>query len=173
MYGPFSLDLFIIGSVGGDILNYSRARNEQMVSNFDNQAMTVTNRAQTRLKPDGVDINNIDDVELINPGTNIPRFDNGGENRNHYMSSRWIENGTYVRLQNIKFSYNLPQTILSKVKIANVQVYANIQNLVTITNYKGLDPQIGSFNQSALMQNVDMGRYPAPRVYTFGINVDF
>ncbi len=172
-YGPFSLDLFIIGSIGGDILNYSRARNEQMIGNFDNQSMTVVNRARTQLKPDGLDINNIDDVELINPETNMPRFDNGGENRNHYMSSRWIEDGTYVRLQNVKFSYNLPQTLLSKVKIANMQVYANIQNLATFTKYKGLDPQIGSFNQSALMQNVDMGRYPAPRVYTFGINVDF
>lgn len=172
-YGPFSLDLFIIGSVGGDILNYSRARNEQMIGNFDNQSMTVVNRARTQLKPDGLDLNNINDIELINPGTNMPRFDNGGENRNHYMSSRWIEDGTYVRLQNVKFSYNLPQALLSKVKIANMQVYANIQNLATFTKYKGLDPQIGSFNQSALMQNVDMGRYPAPRVYTFGINVDF
>jgi hypothetical protein len=172
-YGPFGLDLFIIGSVGGDILNYSRARNEQMIGNFDNQSMTVTNRARTQLKPDGIDINNIDDVELINPGTNMPRFDNGGENRNHYMSSRWIEDGTYVRLQNIRFSYNLPQTLINKVKLSNVQVYANIQNLTTITKYKGLDPQIGAFNQSALMQNVDMGRYPAPRVFTFGINVDF
>lgn len=172
-YGPFSLDLFIIGSIGGDILNYSRARNEQMIGNFDNQSMTVVNRARTQLKPDGLDVNNINDVELINPETNMPRFDNGGENRNHYMSSRWIEDGTYVRLQNVKFSYSLPQALLSKVKIANMQVYANIQNLATFTNYKGLDPQIGSFNQSALMQNVDMGRYPAPRVYTFGINVDF
>ncbi|HRJ30809.1 MAG TPA: TonB-dependent receptor [Cyclobacteriaceae bacterium] len=172
-YGPFTLDLFIIGSVGGDILNYSRARNEQMVGNFDNQSMSVINRARTQLKPDGININNIDDVELINPGTNIPRFDNGGENRNHYMSSRWIEDGTYVRLQNARFSYNLPKTLINKVKIANVQVYANIQNLATITKYKGLDPQIGAFNQSALMQNVDMGRYPAPRVFTFGVNVDF
>ncbi|MBX2944845.1 MAG: TonB-dependent receptor [Cyclobacteriaceae bacterium] len=172
-YGPFSLDLFIIGSVGGDILNYSRARNEQMIGNFDNQSMSVINRARTQLKPNGVNINNIDDVELVNPETNMPRFDNGGENRNHYMSSRWIEDGTYVRLQNVRFGYTLPKALTNKAKITNVQVYANIQNLATITKYKGLDPQIGAFNQSALMQNVDMGRYPAPRVFTFGINVDF
>ncbi|MBX2963348.1 MAG: TonB-dependent receptor [Cyclobacteriaceae bacterium] len=172
-YGRFSLDVFLIGSIGGDILNYSRARNEQMTSNFDNQSMTVKDRAQTQLRPGGTNINNIDDVELINPGTNIPRFDNGYENHNHYMSTRWIEDGTYVRIQNLKLGYNLPEMIARKVKLTGVQVYANIQNLATFTKYKGLDPQIGAFNQSALMQNVDMGRYPTPRVYTFGINVDF
>lgn len=89
------------------------------------------------------------------------------------MSTRWIEDGTYVRLQNLKLAYTLPVSVMEKIKLSRVQFYANIQNLLTITDYKGLDPQIGAFNQSPLMQNVDMGRYPAPRVYTFGINVDF
>ncbi len=172
-YGPFTLDVFIIGAVGGDILNYSRARNEQMVSNFDNQAMTVLNRARTQLKEGGTDINIIDHVELINPETNIPRFDNGGENRNHFMSSRWIEDGTFVRIQNVKLAYTLPLAITQKVKIDRAQVYVNVQNAATFTNYSGLDPQIGAFNQSSLQQNVDMGRYPSPRVFTFGINLDF
>lgn len=172
-YGPFALDVYFIGSIGGDILNYSRARNEQMLGIFDNQSMTVMNRAQTRLVEGGTDQNNIDHVELINPTTNIPRFDNGAENNNHYMSTRWIEDGTYVRLQNLKLAYTLPVSVIEKIKLSRVQFYANVQNLLTITDYKGLDPQIGAFNQSPLMQNVDMGRYPAPRVYTFGINVDF
>ncbi len=173
-YGPFSLDVFVIGTIGGDILNYSRARNEQMVGIFDNQAMSVQNRAQTQLKPgEGTDINNIDHVELINPNTNMPRFDNGAENFNHHMSSRWIEDGTFVRLQNVKLAYTLPVAMTQKARISRVQVYANIQNLATFTKYSGLDPQVGAFNQSSLMQNVDMGRYPIPRVYTFGVNVDF
>lgn len=172
-YGPLSLDVFVIGSIGGDILNYSRARNEQMTGNFDNQSMTVRNRARTQLIAGGTNINNIDEVELINPGTNMPRFDNGYENHNHYMSNRWIEDGTYVRIQNVKLAYTLPRSITSKAKISRLQVYTNIQNLATFTKYKGLDPQIGAFNQSSLQQNVDMGRYPSPRVYTFGVNVDF
>jgi len=172
-YGPFSLDLFFSGSIGGDILNYSRARNEQMVGNFDNQSMTVINRAQTQLIEGGTDINDINQVELINPNTNMPRFDNGTENHNHYMSTRWIEDATYVRLQNIRLAYTLPSSLVSKAKISRVQVYTNIQNLLTFTNYSGLDPQIGAFNQDPTMQNVDMGRYPSPRVYTFGLNIDF
>lgn len=173
-YGPFSLDAYIIGSIGGDILNYSRARNEQMIGNFDNQAVTVQNRARTRLiDPETGNANNIDDVELINPDTDMPRFDNGGENSNHYMSSRWIEDGSYVRIQNVKLAYTLPRAITEKVRITRFQVYANVQNVATFTNYSGLDPQIGAFNQEPMRQSIDMGRYPSPRVYTFGVNVDF
>jgi hypothetical protein len=172
-YGPFSLDVFMIGSIGGDILNYSRARNEQMISNFDNQSLTVQNRARTQLKVGGTNLNNIDDVELINPETNMPRFDNGGENFNHYMSTRWLEDGTYVRIQNLKLAYSLPASLIGKARITRLQVYTNIQNLATFTKYSGLDPQIGAFNQSSLQQNIDMGRYPSPRVYTFGVNLDF
>jgi TonB-linked SusC/RagA family outer membrane protein len=172
-YGPLALDVYIIGAVGGDILNYSRARNEQMIGNFDNQSVTVKNRARTRLIEGGSDINNIDHVELINPETNMPRFDNGGENFNHYMSTRWIEDGTYMRIQNVKLAYTFPSAWMEKARISRLQVYANIQNLLTITDYTGLDPQIGAFNQSSLRQNIDMGRYPTPRVYTFGLNLDF
>tara|TARA_Y100000310_G_C20700347_1_gene829140 strand:- start:1983 stop:5141 length:3159 start_codon:yes stop_codon:yes gene_type:complete len=172
-YGPFRLDAYVIGSVGGDILNYSRARNEQMVGNFDNQSVTVQNRARTQLIEGGTDINNINDVELINPETDMPRFDNGAENYNHYMSTRWIEDGTYVRLQNVKVSYELPANLIQTVRMARFQVYANIQNVATFTNYSGLDPQIGAFNQEPMRQNIDMGRYPSPRVYTIGVNVDF
>jgi hypothetical protein len=168
-----ALDVYIIGAVGGDILNYSRARNEQMIGNFDNQSVTVKNRARTRLIEGGSDINNIDHVELINPETNMPRFDNGGENFNHYMSTRWIEDGTYMRIQNVKLAYTFPSAWMEKARISRLQVYANIQNLLTITDYTGLDPQIGAFNQSSLRQNIDMGRYPTPRVYTFGLNLDF
>jgi TonB-dependent starch-binding outer membrane protein SusC len=172
-YGPLSLYVQVIGTIGGDILNYSRARNEQMITTFDNQSRTVVNRARTQLKEGGTDINNIDHIELVNPDTDIPRFDNGAENFNHHLSTRWIEDGTFVRVQNLRLSYQIPGAALSKIKISRAQVFGNIQNVATLTKYKGLDPQIGSFNQSSLMMNVDMGRYPSPRVFTLGVNIDF
>ncbi|MEP0367411.1 MAG: TonB-dependent receptor [Cyclobacteriaceae bacterium] len=172
-YGNLVLDVYVIGSVGGDILNYSRARNEQMLSNFDNQSRTVINRAKTQLVEGGTDFNNINDVELVDPSVQIPRFDNGAENFNHFMSTRWIEDGTYARIQNVKLSYRLPAAWTQKVRISNMLVYLNVQNVVTFTNYSGLDPQIGSFDQSARQLNVDMGRYPVPRVYTVGVKLDF
>ena len=171
--GPFTLDAFVVGSIGGDILNYTRARGEAMTGNFANQNVSVRDRARTQLVEGGTDINNIDDVELVNPGTNMPRFDNGAENQNHVMSSRWIEDGSYVRIQNIKLTYNLPQNLANVIKMQRVQVYANVQNVATFTEYSGLDPVIGAFNQDPRRQNWDLGRYPAPRIYTLGLNIDF
>jgi hypothetical protein len=172
-YGPFSLDVFLIGSIGGDILNYSRVRSEQMLSNYDNQSVTVQNRARTQLAEGGTDLNNINHLELVDPTGTMPRFDNGGDNNNHYMSSRWIEDGTYVRIQSIQLGYTLPASLVRKAKMTRLQIYANVQNAATFTKYSGLDPQIGAFNQSPLQQNVDIGRYPLARVYTLGVNVDF
>jgi TonB-dependent starch-binding outer membrane protein SusC len=172
-YGPFSLDVFVIGTVGGDILNYSRVRNEQMLANYDNQSVTVQNRARTQLAEGGTDPDNIYHLELVDPTGTMPRFDNGGDNNNHYMSDRWIEDGTYVRIQNIQLGYTLPSSLVRKAKMSRFQVYASVQNAATFTKYTGLDPQIGAFNQSPLQQNVDIGRYPLARVFTFGVNVDF
>jgi hypothetical protein len=52
-------------------------------------------------------------------------------------------------------------------------VYANLQNIALWTNYSGYDPEIGAFNQSSLVQNVDMGRYPTPKMVTVGLDLDF
>ncbi len=173
-YGPFTLDVYLIGTVGGDILNYSRARVESMLDNYSNQSVTVQDRARTELiDPELGDPDNPDDLRLINPNGTMPRFDNGGENNNHVKSDRWIEDGTFVRIQNIKLSYRLPSKMTQKAKMSNVLVYANVQNPFVFTNYSGLDPQVGAFEQNPLFQNVDMGRYPTPTVYTMGVTIDF
>lgn len=172
-FGPLTLDVFVMGAIGGDVLNYSRARNEQMLSNFDNQSRSVINRARTQLVEGGTDFNDINDVELVDPNATIPRFDNGAENFNHFMSTRWVEDGSFVRIQNIKLGYKLPDQWMRKVKASNTMLYINVQNVATFTEYSGLDPQIGSFNQNPRLQNVDLGRYPAPRVYTLGLKLDF
>lgn len=172
-FGNLSIDVYVLGSVGGDILNYARARNESMINNFNNQSRSVINRARTRLVEGGTDINDINDVELIDPTTEIPRFDNGGENFNHVMSSRWIEDGTYIRIQNVKLSYRFPSNLTRKIKMSDLMVYVNVQNVATFTEYTGLDPQIGSFDQNPQLRNLDLGRYPTPRVYTVGVKLDF
>lgn len=57
--------------------------------------------------------------------------------------------------------------------MANCKLYFNAQNVYTFTGYSGLDPEIGSYNQQVGLSNVDMGRYPSPRVYTLGANITF
>ena len=61
---------------------------------------------------------------------------------------------------------------LQKVKIENLRVYFNVQNLWTITGYKGYDPEVGAYNQGVLLRGVDYARYPSQRIYTFGLNLN-
>jgi outer membrane receptor protein involved in Fe transport len=89
------------------------------------------------------------------------------------ISDRFVEDGSYIRLQNLSLGYNLPAGIIRKVKLNRARLYANVQNLLTITKYKGFDPEIGANNQRATLMGVDMGRYPTPRTVTFGVNLEF
>lgn len=173
-YGPVQLSVYLTGSYGGDVLNFSKVRNEEMASIYNNQSSRVVNRARIELiDPVNGSYENIGDVRLTNPDTDIPRFSQTDNNTNDRMSDRWIEDGSYIRIQSVKISYNLPNRWLSKVKMSNMNVYANGQNLFFFTKYTGYDPEIGAFNQDPLMQNIDMGRYPTPRVITVGTNITF
>ncbi|MCC6460404.1 MAG: TonB-dependent receptor [Saprospiraceae bacterium] len=172
-FGPLDLIVYLNGSYGGEILNYSRVAIEGMTNVYANQAATVFNRAQYLLyDPSGSDLDPAN-VYLANPGTDIPRPTTTDNNRNNRMSDRFIEDGSYLRIQNIRLGYTLPRTLTTKFRVERLRVYANAQNVKTFTNYSGYDPEIGAFNQDPLLQNVDMGRYPSPRTFTFGIDVDF
>jgi TonB-linked SusC/RagA family outer membrane protein len=171
--GPFDMSIYLQGSYGAEILNYSRVGIEGQTSPYSNQAATVDNRARYQLLDPGGETTDPDNVVLANPGTDMPRFATNDVNRNNRMSDRFIEDGSYLRIQNVSLAYTLPSSITQKVRIQRLRIYVNAQNLYTFTNYSGYDPEIGAFNQNARMQNVDMGRYPTPRMFIFGIDVDF
>ena len=172
-YKGFDLAVFFYGSIGGDILNYARVITEGQTSIFNNQAQTVANNAKfLLLDPNGSDLDP-SNVVLANPDATIPRFSTNDVNRNNRMSTRFLEDATFVRIQNVSFGYTLPAALTNKIKVERLKVYVNVQNLHTFTNYSGYDPEIGAFGQDALLQNVDMGRYPMPRTFTIGANIDF
>ncbi|PKQ69449.1 hypothetical protein BZG01_00520 [Labilibaculum manganireducens] len=165
-YKNFELAVGINGVYGGDVLNFSRVRTEGMTSIWDNQSKAVVNRAQVGSDGSG-------NAYLLNPEANIPRPSTNDFNRNTRMSDRWIEDGSYLRISNITLGYSIPKSALMLVGLNSAKIYGTVQNVFTWTNYSGYDPEVGAYNQSALYQNIDMGRYPTPRTYTFGINVGF
>lgn len=89
------------------------------------------------------------------------------------MSDRYVEDGSYLRVQNITLGYRLPKTLISKVKMNNLRVYVTVQNLYTFTKYTGYDPEVGSYNNSIRLMNVDAGHYPNPRTILGGVSVEF
>lgn len=172
-YKDLELSVFLTGVYGGEILNYSRVRIEGQISPFNNQAQTVADRARIELiDPEGSRTDPAN-VVLANPDAKVPRFATNDVNRNNRMSDRFLEDGTYLRIQNVTLAYNIPNSISRKVAIQRARVYVNVQNLYTFTKYTGYDPEIGAFNQGPLLQNVDMGRYPQPRIFTVGGSLTF
>lgn len=169
----FDINLVLTGSIGGDILNFTRYKTESLSSLWDNQSRDVLNRPSYGYYDGDPGNQSIDNIYVNGGDGQTPRFNGLYSNANDRMSERFIEDGSYLRIQNLSVGYRLPRKIISKIGMESCRFYFNVQNLYTFTKYKGFDPEIGAFNQSALLQNVDMGRYPTPRTYTLGVAIQF
>jgi TonB-linked SusC/RagA family outer membrane protein len=155
-YKNFDLSIFLQGSVGNDVMNLTRRAGTSNSLLFQNQLTEA-----------------LDYWTPTNTDTNIPRPIGSTSNYNVEISDRYVEDGSYLRIQNLTLGYTLPQSLVSKAKISRLKVYGSVQNLFTFTNYSGYDPEIGSFNQNVLLSGIDNGRYPSPRIYSLGINLEF
>ncbi len=161
------------GSYGNKILNYNR-RQLEVTGSTSNLLTTALNYARV----EKIDANGPDDFRnyyVSNASsTNMPRlYTESYSNHNNRVSDAYIEDGSYIRLQNISLGYTFPKKWIEHLFLTNVKLYMNIQNVFTITKYDGYDPEVGSLWGDALKNGIDYNRYPSPRIYTFGINVSF
>jgi TonB-dependent starch-binding outer membrane protein SusC len=151
----FDASIFLQGSYGAKIFNYLRRGLEGLENVFQNQMATVNDRYSAN-----------------NPQGELPRFTTNNKN-NNTVSDRWVEDGSYLRIQNISIGYNVPKNIIRKAYMTNLRVYLSCQNIYTFTNYSGYDPELGTFNRGITLMNVDNGHYPNPRSITIGANIEF
>lgn len=179
-YKDFDLSIFINGSYGNKVMNYLGMQLTHMNSAWENQLNSVTGRARLEpIDPDKVYpsgqywYDDVTNVRVSNPEATIPRASIQDPNDNDRISDRYVEDGSYIRLKNITLGYTFPSKLIKKFGINNLRLYANIQNLLTITGYDGYDPEIGASTQSTNVYGLDYGRYPSPTVYSFGLNVSF
>lgn len=192
-FKDFDLGIFLNGTYGNKVMNYNLLAQGfnglvHMNSAWTNQHNSVADHA--RLAPidanksypavyEGKTIYNwYDDpsnITVTNKGTKTPRPSLTDPNDNDRMSTRYIEDGSYLRIKNISLGYNLPKKWLQKIKFENIRVYVNIQNLYTFTKYQGYDPEVGASTQDSrgLTYGVDNGRYPSPTTYSCGLNFTF
>ena len=171
-YKNFDLTLFLTGSYGNDIFNYTRRFTESLQQG-DNQSVAVNDRANLGLIDANGSMDDVDNVIVTNPGTDIPRISPFDGNNNRRISSRYVEDGSFIRIKNLSLGYTIPGNILSKLSMTKARFYVNVQNLYTFTKYTGLDPEIGPFNQNMLLNGIDNGNFPLPRIYTVGVNIGF
>lgn len=101
-----------------------------------------------------------------------PRITNSDSNNNMRGSSFYVEDGSYLRLQNMQIGYTIPSQLCRKSNLfSSCRIYVSAQNLFTLTGYSGLDPELGINNP--LDMGVDATRYPSSRTFTFGVNLQF
>jgi TonB-linked SusC/RagA family outer membrane protein len=172
-FKDFDFTVYVQGTYGNDIYNFTRRQTEGMTGIYSNHLKTVDNRARVVSDIEDADPDDVSLWYVQNPDTEMPRAIPPDPNDNLRVSSRYVEDGSYLRVKNIVLGYNLPNTIVSKIKARSLRVYVNLQNIYTLTNYSGYDPEIGSYNQDPLLTGVDNGRYPLPRMYTAGLTLGF
>jgi hypothetical protein len=171
-YRGFDLSIFLQGVYGNDVYNSTRAQFESP-AHLQGLLRTVTNYARVEvIDPDLEDGDQVlSNVRVTNPGTLIPRMTTAlGRNSNFRPSNLYVEDGSYLRIKNVTLGYRLPERLVRKIKLQSVRAYISAQNLHTFTKYTGYDPEVGGY--SALEFGIDYGRYPTPRIYTFGLNID-
>lgn len=107
-----------------------------------------------------------------NRDATIPIFETASNfSTNTQANSFYVEDGAYVRLQNLGLGYTLPASALAKLKITRLRVFASANNLLTITKYEGLDPSVGGNADTQF--GIDVGNYPITKSFNFGVNVGF
>jgi hypothetical protein len=102
----------------------------------------------------------------------IPKMTTVRTNLNHRTSDLFIEKGDFVKLRNIALGYTLPKDILQKISVNSLRIFINVENLFTITSYKGYSPEIGYTNGNR-QKGVDYAQYPQSLKLTCGINLNF
>ncbi|MBO0590126.1 TonB-dependent receptor [Cellulophaga sp. E16_2] len=110
----------------------------------------------------------------------VPRATFDGFANNSRLSSRFVQDGSYLRLKNIQLGYNFDSNVLEKTFITKARIYLAGQNLLTITDYNGLDPELGvdetqtqDGSSTSLDLGIDRGRYPSTRTVTIGLDINF
>ncbi len=151
-YKDLSLNIFVIGVQGNEILNLGRFLTEG---------------------PDGLSSVLLNRWTPTNEDTDIPGHSPIGSQRN---SSRWVEDGSYIRIKNITLGYKLSDKITNSLKISSARIYFTGTNLFTFTDYLGFDPEsnnAGSGRNSSSYAGVDLASYPSQKKFTIGLDIKF
>jgi TonB-linked SusC/RagA family outer membrane protein len=167
-YKNFDLNIFFSGSYGNKVFN-QMAIQQSDPGNHATFFTSVLNYAQLALVDPAGSATDVANVYVTNPNTTVVGVRNDNTNSNNRPNSLMIEDGSFLRCKNITFGYRLPESLLSKISVRSFRVYANVSNAFIITKYKGMDPEIGSWNP--LQAGWDSGYYPQPRVFTIGANI--
>ena len=150
-YKNFDLRVLFSSSIGNDIFR-SYERQDVINNNYNSEWL--------------------DRWSETNPNGSYPRITISDVNNNSRPSDFYVEDGSYLRLRNLQLGYSLPSSILEKIHASKLRLYVSVDNLLTITGYTGLDPEIGTSGW-ILDTSIDKGFYPQTRTIAVGANFSF
>lgn len=149
----FDFSAFLQGQMGNDVLNVSRRTDLARINLPKNILNRWTGEGSTN---------------------SAPLFEITSANENYRVSDYWIEDGSFVRMRNIQLGYTLPEKVTNTIGVNRLRVYVSCDNLFTLTNYTGCDPEVTGGNSAfGTAYGIDRGVYPQARTLTFGANVTF
>ncbi|MEO8239941.1 MAG: TonB-dependent receptor [Flavobacterium sp.] len=160
-YKNISLSVVLTGSQGNRIYNFTRHYTDGIYPGFGDRFGNVSTQVLNAFEAG------------VNENTDVPRITLNDPNGNGRISNRFVEDGSYLRIQNVSLSYDLPASIFEKSIFSRIKLYVNVQNLYTFTKYSGFDPALGNLDQNITLSGIDLGRYPVPRTTSVGMNLEF
>ncbi|OKZ04574.1 MAG: SusC/RagA family protein [Bacteroides sp. 41_26] len=166
----FDLSIGLNFQIGGDVYNANKMYFTKMNNKNRN---SLANAAERFTYIDGTGANVFKDPEklaILNRNANYASIEGSS---NLAFHSGYVEDASFLRLNNVTFGYTFPKTWLKKAYISNLRVYASAYNLFTITGYSGYDPEVNTKPNGGLTPGVDWGAYPRSLSFVFGLNLSF
>ncbi|WP_238989956.1 SusC/RagA family TonB-linked outer membrane protein [Flavobacterium sharifuzzamanii] len=165
-YKGIDLSVFLDFTVGNDIYNANVLNNSRL--NLDNlNTFAIYADRWTTINNAGQRVTDPDELTALNVGKKYPAFNGNTTGR---LYSDIIEDGSFLRINNISLGYTLPKDWLKKSKISNLRIYFTAYNLYVFTKYSGYDPEVNVLN-NAITRGVDFSAYPRSKSFVTGLNI--
>ncbi|MCT4602499.1 MAG: TonB-dependent receptor [Marinifilum sp.] len=168
-YKNFDLSIFMNWSYGNDVYNANKMSYTETHKQNKNSLSQVTQRWSS-IDAGGILLTDPEALKELNAGKTIPVWDGAGR-VDPKLHSDIIEDGSFLRINNISLGYKLPKRILERVGINSMRVYTTVSNIHTFTKYSGYDPDVSTRNSSGVTPGVDWGAYPRSKSIIFGVNL--
>lgn len=169
----FDLSIFMNFQIGNDVLNYQRARLMATYGTNYNQHRDLAGRF-TYIDAAGNYVSEPSALKALNANASTHAVKNDGPESNITITtSDMVEDGSFLRINNVTLGYTFKSGLLRKAGISSLRIYGTAYNLYTITGYSGFDPDVNRYPNGGLTPGVDWSAYPRTRSFIFGVNLTF
>lgn len=167
----FDLSIFLNFSIGNKIYSANKMYYTKFNNRWRNTLKDEALQRFTIINEKGENIQN-DPVQLaaVNAGRNYVSVEGSS---NLYFHSGYVEDGSFLKINNVSLGYTLPKSLIKKIHLSNVRFYATGYNLYTFTKYSGYDPEVNTYSNGGLTPGIDWGAYPSSISVVFGANITF